>query len=71
MKPISGKVAYVNARLLDPATGLDAPGGLLTEGETVAALGAALTAEAAPADAEVVDCRGLCPPPDWSTCGCS
>ncbi len=60
MKPISGKVAYVNARLLDPATGLDAIGGLLTEGETIAAVGPAITAASAPADAQVIDCRGLC-----------
>ncbi len=31
--------AYLNARLLDPASGLDAPGSLLVEGETITAVG--------------------------------
>ena len=35
----NGVVAYVNARLLDPASGLDSPGALLTEGETIAEIG--------------------------------
>jgi dihydroorotase len=60
MKPISGKTAYVNARLLDPATGLDVAGGLLTEGETIAAVGPAVCADSVPADAEVIDCKGFC-----------
>ena len=34
-----GRVAYVNARLLDPATGLDGPGGVLTDGEMIKADG--------------------------------
>lgn len=54
------RVAYVNARLLDPATGLDAAGGLLTEGERIADLGPGLFADGMPEDAEVVDCAGLC-----------
>lgn len=54
------RIAYVNARLLDPATGLDAPGALLTEGETIADVGPRLFADAPPADAIVVDCRGEC-----------
>jgi dihydroorotase len=58
----SGKVAYINARLLDPATGLDGPGGLLTEGESIADLGPGLFAggEGVPKDAAVVDCGGHC-----------
>ena len=55
-----GRVAYVNARLLDPASGLDAKGALLTEGEAIAAVGPGLFADGVPADAEVVDCRGAC-----------
>ncbi|MGE4281924.1 MAG: dihydroorotase, partial [Magnetospirillum sp.] len=38
----SGLVAYVNARLLDPASGLDAKGALLTNGETIADVGPGL-----------------------------
>lgn len=52
-----GKVAYVNARLLDPASGLDAKGALITEGETILAMGANVSA---PADAEIIDCKGAC-----------
>ena len=54
------RVAYVNARLLDPASGLDAPGALLTENEAIAALGPNLFADAPPDSAEVVDCGGAC-----------
>ena len=60
MPPRNGRVAYVNARLLDPATGLDAPGALLTEGERIADFGPRLFADADPADAELVDCGGHC-----------
>ena len=28
-----GRVAYINARLMDPASGLDVKGALLTDGE--------------------------------------
>ena len=52
-----GKVAYINARLLDPASGLDAKGNLITDGETIAATGAGVSA---PADAEIIDCKGAC-----------
>ena len=38
-------VAYVNARLLDPATGLNAKGALLTEGEAIADFGPKLFAD--------------------------
>lgn len=50
-----GKVAYANARLLDPATGLDATGTLVTDGEIIAGVDVA-----PPADADVIDCTGLC-----------
>ncbi|HET6521844.1 MAG TPA: hypothetical protein VFG47_18775, partial [Geminicoccaceae bacterium] len=49
-----GRTALLNARLLDPASGLDAPGGLLVEDGRIADLGPGL--RAAPEDAEVVDC---------------
>jgi len=55
-----GRVAYVNARLLDPASGTDAPGGVLTDGEHILEAGAGLFADGAPSDAEVVDCQGAC-----------
>jgi len=55
-----GKVAYVNARLLDPATGLDAMGGVLTEDETITEVGEGLFSDAVPEDAKVIDCQGKC-----------
>ena len=42
------KIAYVNARLLDPTTGLDAMGGILTEGETITQVDAGLFANSSP-----------------------
>jgi dihydroorotase len=54
-----GRVAYVNARLVDPASNYDGPGGLLTEGRLIAGCGARLFDEGVPADAEIVDCKGL------------
>ena len=50
--------AYRNARLLDPATGLDARGALLTEDGTIADLGPGLFADGVPEGIETVDCGG-------------
>lgn len=58
-KPPS-RVAFINARLLDPASGLDAPGALLTEGETIADVGPGLFQDGTPDGVDVVDCHGLC-----------
>ncbi len=55
-----GRVAYVNARLLDPTSGLDAPGALLTEGEAIADFGPNLFQDGVPDGIEVIDCRGCC-----------
>jgi dihydroorotase len=52
--------AYVNARLLDPASGVDAPGGVLTDGEKIVEAGAGLFAKGAPKGTQVVDCKGAC-----------
>lgn len=56
----AARVAYVNARLLDPASGLDASGALLTDGEAIAEFGPHLFADGVPGGIEVVDCDGLC-----------
>ncbi len=56
----AGRLALVNARLLDPATGLDTSGGVLTDGEAIAAVGPGVTENAVPADAVVIDCDGRC-----------
>src|SRR5437773_9130620 len=47
---------YRNARLLDPASGRDASGDLLVEGDRIAAVGGTIAAEGA----EIVDLGGLC-----------
>jgi len=54
------QVAYVNARLLDPASGLDAFGGLLISGSKIADFGEDLFADGTPEGAEVIDCKGQC-----------
>ncbi len=56
----TGPVAYINARLLDPATGLDAHGALVTDGELIADVGAKLFTESPPAGVDIVDCQGKC-----------
>lgn len=57
---MSARTAYVNARLLDPATGLDAMGDLLVDGEMIAAVGPDIFKSGVPAGVAVVDCGGLC-----------
>jgi dihydroorotase len=54
--------AFLNARLVDPASGKDEPGGLLVRGGEIADLGGHLRRNA-PDRAKVVDCKGhvLCP----------
>lgn len=54
------RVAYLNARLLDPASGLDTPGALLIEDGKIADFGADLFKDGAPSVSQVVDCEGLC-----------
>ena len=58
----SQATAFLNARLVDPASGKDEPGGLLVEGSEIADLGQHLRRNA-PERARVVDCKGhvLCP----------
>jgi dihydroorotase len=53
---------FLNARLIDPASGKDEPGGLLVADGMIADLGAHLRRNA-PERAKVVDCKGhvLCP----------
>jgi len=55
-----GRVAYTNARLLDPATGLDAKGALLTDGEIIIDVGPGLFAGGVPAGIQTIDCDGAC-----------
>jgi len=55
-----GRVAYVNARLLDPASGLDAKGAVLTDGESIVDVGPGLFAGGVPSGIETIDCNGAC-----------
>jgi dihydroorotase len=49
-----------SARLLDPESGLDAPGDLLIEGDKIAAIGPGLADAGFADDTEIIDARGLC-----------
>ena len=52
------KVAYINARLFDPASGLDSKGALLTIGNQIADFGPRLFNDGVPEGFEIVDCQG-------------
>ncbi len=56
---MSMRIAYRNVRLLDPETGLDATGSLLTEGDRIADLGPGLFAGGVPSGIDVVEGEGL------------
>ncbi len=51
------KVAYINARLLDPASKLDVKGGLLTAGNSIVDFGVHITKDKIPQGVEIVDCH--------------
>ena len=54
------RTAYVNARLIDPASGLDSPGALLSINGKIADLGPRLFADGVPEGTAIVDCQGNC-----------
>jgi dihydroorotase len=64
----AGRIAFRNARLIDPASGLDAKGGLLVENGRIADIGPRLFNDAEPRDPEVIDCRGLVLAPGLIDC---
>ncbi|MHA1525385.1 MAG: dihydroorotase [Alphaproteobacteria bacterium] len=49
---------FVNARLLDPASGLDTRGALLVEEGCIADVSPGMAASSAPSDTEIIDCGG-------------
>lgn len=55
--PPSDATVFINARLIDPESGLDAPGGMLVRDGEIVDLGPHLRRNAPP-DTEVVDCDG-------------
>jgi dihydroorotase len=54
----SAPLLFVNARLVDPASGTESRGGLLVRDGRIADLGPALTRDGAPEGARVIDCNG-------------
>ncbi len=54
----TSRTALVNAHLLDPASGLDGPGGVLVSEEIIAEIGPSVTAKSVPAGTTVIDCAG-------------
>ncbi|HJW39631.1 MAG TPA: dihydroorotase [Rhizomicrobium sp.] len=56
---MKGRIAFRNARLIDPASGLDAKGGLLVENGRIADVGPRLFNDADKNDPEVIDAKGL------------
>jgi dihydroorotase len=50
--------ALINARLVDPASGVETNGGVLIIGGLIAGLGGAVTGDSAPAESRIVDCAG-------------
>lgn len=54
------RTAYINARLLDPGSGLDADGAVLIEGNKILDVGAGLFAGGVPDGVRSVDCGGHC-----------
>ena len=53
------RIAFKNARLIDPANGLDVKGGLLVENGRIADIGPRLFNDAELTDPEVINCHGL------------
>ena len=52
--------AYVNARLLDPASGLDGTGTVLIDGNKIIDTGPHLFPNGPPVNVQVIDCKGYC-----------
>ena len=60
-----GKQVYINARLLDPASGLDVKGSLITDGETIGDFGENIFPDGFPSEVEIIDCGGKCLSPGF------
>ena len=56
----AGPTAYINARLLDPRSGLDEPGALFADQGVIRDVGPRLFNDGLPDGAEVIDCAGAC-----------
>ena len=58
-KQKAGRVAYLNARLVDPSSGMDEIGGLISEGDNIADVGSHITAGGLAEDIDQIDAKGL------------
>ena len=56
----AGPTAYINARLLDPRSGLDETGALFADQGVIRDVGPRLFNDGLPEGAEVIDCAGAC-----------
>ena len=52
------QIAYVNARILDPASGMDATGSLVICGDEIQAVGPNLFPDGVPSHMKSIDCKG-------------
>ncbi len=64
----TNRIAFRNARLIDPASSLDSKGGLLVENGRIADIGPRLFNDADKNDPEIIDCRGLILAPGLVDC---
>ncbi|MGE3332686.1 MAG: dihydroorotase family protein [Rhodospirillaceae bacterium] len=55
-----GRIAYINARVVDPASGFDGPGEVLTSGQEILDVGPKVLDGKTPDGTQVVDCEGMC-----------
>lgn len=55
---MSARTAFINARLIDPDSGLDTTGAVLVENATIMDLGPRLFNDGKPANAGIIDCAG-------------
>jgi len=62
------RIAFRNARLVDPANGIDVKGGLLVENGRIADVGPRLFNDAEPNNPEVIDAKGLVLAPGLIDC---
>lgn len=60
---LKNNIAFTNARLIDPHSGLDELGDLITEGKKIKAIGKNLFPDGTPENICTIDCKGnvLCP----------
>ena len=56
---LKNNIAFTNARLIDPHSGLDALGDLITEGKQIKAIGKNLFPDGTPENILKINCQGI------------